>query len=127
MIDLDKPLGDTFPGNNFSGETLCRPMALTIEGVDEFVNDSGKSQPRLLFVETPTGLVLNRTKVKALIAALGDVPRKWVGRKVVIEPGPEVMVGGVAKKSIKLTIAKEVMVGGVAKKSTKLIIVKDQT
>lgn len=107
MIDLDKPLGDTFPGDNFSGETLCRSVPLTIKGVDEFATDSGKPRPRLLFLETPTGLVLNRTKEKALIAALGDVPRKWVGRRVVIEPGPEIMVGGVAKKSIKLIIAKD--------------------
>lgn len=107
MIDLDRPLGETFPGDNFSGETLCRALTLTIKGVDEFSTDAGRPRPRLLFVETPTGLVLNRTKEKALIAALGDVPRKWVGRQVVIEPGPEIMVGAALKKSIRLVIKKE--------------------
>lgn len=107
MIDLDKPLGETFPGDNFSGETLCRALTLTIRGVDEFATDTGKPRPRLLFVETPTGLVLNRTKEKAIIAALGDVPRNWVGRQVVVEPGGDVMVGGVLKKSIKITVRKE--------------------
>ena len=106
MIDLDKPWNELFPAENFTGAMLTQPLTLTIRGVEEFATKTGPV-PRLRFVETPTGLLLNKNKQKALLVAFGDVPRNWVGGVVVLEKGHDVMYDGQMTASTKMTVRKE--------------------
>ena len=60
---------------------------LTISEVTaEEIGDEKKTKPVLAFKEIDKKLVLNKTNMSALVAALGNDMHRWVGAKVVLYP-----------------------------------------
>ena len=93
--------GQCFPSKFLKAESLTdRPRTFTILGIrtEELEDRRGQKETRgvIAFAETQIEMVLNRTKMRSLIAmfpeALTD-PRKLIGHKITVGPGKDLLRG----------------------------------
>jgi hypothetical protein len=60
-----------------------RPVTVTIaKAYEHHFEESGETKPVLAFADFPQNLVLNKTRVLALIEAFGEDVRLWAGQRV---------------------------------------------
>lgn len=84
---------------------------VTVEMVRHPVTKKQESKYVLHFEGAKKPLVVNKTNVKMLVGAWGEVPENWVNKKVSIE-AKRINVGGEMKDSVTLTISGEEDYGG---------------
>ena len=83
---------DMFPSRFLHGSDLKGPVTVTVAAVNPeevYKPGKGKTLVYVLYCEKATrGVVLNKTLVNQIGAALGDDTDNWPGGKIVLYPEP---------------------------------------
>lgn len=68
-------------------DDIEQAVIVTISGAAvKTIGQAQEEKPILSFYELPQGLVLNRSRVRAMLELFGDNTDAWVGQRVVLAP-----------------------------------------
>jgi hypothetical protein len=78
-------MSDAFPSKYFTGASLTKPVAGTINVVImEAIGQPAKDKPVLYFKGHDKGLVINKTNFNALASMFGDDSDNWRDKRIVL-------------------------------------------